>query len=1208
MGFIIERTALLIALLALTACSSPGAADQSADTTPDIASDANQKIWFCLVNEDCDDDDDCMQGFCLGDGTCKRVVQPGASCNDGNECTSGDTCVADGTCAGESISCADENLCTIDSCLPDSGCQNLVADDGVPCDDGDLCTTGEVCLAGVCEPSDTVFCLDSKQDDCLVNSCNPQTGGCGLLMPAEEGSECKDGNACTNGDTCNSDGICVPGSQIDCDSGTPCWNSWCNDQTKEGSDPCTGAWKDEGVGCNDGDKCTTSDACAPDGDGMVCTGAVQSCDDGNPCTIGTCDADAGCTYETLEDGASCSLGEGPCYKSGSCSSGTCDGAIAYCDDGNPCTDDLCDPENPGECLNPNNEETCDDEDVCTLDDSCSNGECIGKLIVCDDADVCTDESCDPTEGCVFSFNESECNDGNPTTSDDTCFDGECIGVLGEVITTDKARFPEEEDGLVEIEVLENSLVIQFEDDAESHQLMEGEVLIGLEGPGYLRLIESVVYDGNDAYVETSHAALEDVIEEGSFEFDIPMEMGGYGGYGGEALIWKTIGQDFTGKVLYDDNWGGVDVKVEIIDGGIWFDSGLEVKAYYNPGESNFFVAKLFGDLSFSIDVKGTVSKEVELSKEIVLLPPQTQTVKFYVYGIPVAVQATLQINAGFDFAAFAEGSVQSGLDFSTFIGVGAKYEDYKWWPILEKNVSGSFHSPIWVLEGEASLVGYVRPILSVKLYGAAGPEINFKPYLKLLGELSGFDVCWDIVAGITGGSKMVMDLFFVSIESKDWEFLNFEKSLKSGCLQIFCKPDCSVAKCGPDPECDESCGDCNAGSTCTNGQCIPDCVAKTCQQLGKDCDSWSDKCDGTVNCGGCSGIGEQCLNGQCICEPLTCQETGKECGSWQNGCGGTVSCGGCDFGQCNNGSCPGPCDGVVCPKCQKCDPGNGNCITNAALNNMSCGSGVYCNSGNCVACPSNFCQSNNFSFGAHCDGASKSVVCKNSGACLEQASSDSCQSGCDQNTGKCKGDPCGDGLCNNGETCGTCPGDCGGCCGGLKAQCCAGQKCDAGGICINDICEPQPNNTFNYRYVNVCNNAFWQSQGECFPGNAASDGCGGCSLTEKNDSCTADTCWLRQMRFRSYDEKPVFGSFFKIHHCFENGGNLYKKTGCSQYGTPADLGWIASSPIGIWETPLFLCSWTKNGHTEHWFTYAASECTGAGASVVSPSPWGYMVP
>ncbi len=103
----------------------------------------------------------------------------------------------------------------------------------------------------------------------------------------------------------------------------------------------------------------------------------------------------------------------------------------FCDDGNPCTDDSCDPESG--CVNDANEFECDDGDPCTIADTCKGGDCIGAPRDCQDANPCTFDSCDVDTGeCVNDAalaDESACDDGNPCTGDDVCLAGACAGAL-----------------------------------------------------------------------------------------------------------------------------------------------------------------------------------------------------------------------------------------------------------------------------------------------------------------------------------------------------------------------------------------------------------------------------------------------------------------------------------------------------------------------------------------------------------------------------------------------------------------------------------------------------------------------------------------------------------------------------------------------------------------------------------------------------------
>ena len=104
-------------------------------------------------------------------------------------------------------------------------------------------------------------------------------------------------------------------------------------------------------------------ACGASGDsggtGNPCD--TLDCDDGNDCTDDVCDPRIGrCTYAAVGDGAVCSaVGV----------SGVCDGVLCRtactgvdCDDGNPCTDDSCDPMD-GMC----HYEDAPEEDPCDLD-------------------------------------------------------------------------------------------------------------------------------------------------------------------------------------------------------------------------------------------------------------------------------------------------------------------------------------------------------------------------------------------------------------------------------------------------------------------------------------------------------------------------------------------------------------------------------------------------------------------------------------------------------------------------------------------------------------------------------------------------------------------------------------------------------------------------------------------------------------------------
>jgi hypothetical protein len=52
--------------------------------------------------------------------------------------------------------------------------------------------------------------------------------------------------------------------------------------------------------------------------------------------------------------------------------------------------------------------------------ACEEGECVGEPLDCDDGNPCTDDACDPAQGCSSTPNEAPCEDGDPCTSGDGC--------------------------------------------------------------------------------------------------------------------------------------------------------------------------------------------------------------------------------------------------------------------------------------------------------------------------------------------------------------------------------------------------------------------------------------------------------------------------------------------------------------------------------------------------------------------------------------------------------------------------------------------------------------------------------------------------------------------------------------------------------------------------------------------------------------------
>ena len=249
------------------ACQCDSACKTYQDCCPDIDQVCGANAG-CCGDKDCDDDEACTKDTCGSDGACKNeALADDSVCDDGAECTT-EKCLG-GACAitpkADNTDCGDGNKCIDAGCI-NGGCAKASKD----CDDDDSCTT---------------------------DLCSAADGACQHAAKAL-GSACSDGETCTTSDKCDAGGQCVGTAQAD------------------------------GVNCNDGFSCTAKDRCQTG----VCVGTPDDtpCDDKNTCTIDLCSvkgaAGTGCLHDPVKDGTLCQDGD-KCTVSDACKAGACLGVM-----------------------------------------------------------------------------------------------------------------------------------------------------------------------------------------------------------------------------------------------------------------------------------------------------------------------------------------------------------------------------------------------------------------------------------------------------------------------------------------------------------------------------------------------------------------------------------------------------------------------------------------------------------------------------------------------------------------------------------------------------------------------------------------------------------------------------------------------------------------------------------------------------------------
>jgi hypothetical protein len=227
---------------------------------------------------------------------------------------------------------------------------------------------------------------DTDCDDsnvCTVEACAPLTSCCALLL-TPEGGYTTDGLPCGDETYCNGADYCVEGvcfhEDVNCTSDSLCKTASCD----EANDTCAISNLPNGTSCDDGLYCTGPSNLCQDGDCLY--GNPCPVFTGNPCTRYDClETEPHCVETARDDWSPCPDAD-PCDGTEYCMGGSCSFVDRACFDGDPCTQDTCDPGTGGcshaavpGCTDCSGGTDCVDTDVCTTD-YCQD---VGGTITCD---------------------------------------------------------------------------------------------------------------------------------------------------------------------------------------------------------------------------------------------------------------------------------------------------------------------------------------------------------------------------------------------------------------------------------------------------------------------------------------------------------------------------------------------------------------------------------------------------------------------------------------------------------------------------------------------------------------------------------------------------------------------------------------------------------------------------------------------------------
>lgn len=338
----------------LSPCDAPEPGEESCDGMDNNCNGSTDEGPLC------DDGNPCTSNQCLGAEGCQNPPLDGA-CDDGDPCTLGDHC-SGGTCLSGEPSEPCLESCGNGTCDPDETTCNCPGDCGL-CQG---CCAQQICVEGTENPS-----CGSGGEPCVA--CQPQelcvNGAC-LCQPSCANLQCGD-DGC--GGSC---GVCALHNE--CQNGLCVEVPWCGDGTCAANESCFTCPADCGMCCGNG-SCDAqyNENC------LTCASDCPCTECGNQCVAGTCQYTACQGRECGDDG--CGTSCGTCAEHKACQDGTCVDA-PWCGDGDCNGSESC-FSCPADCQACCGNLTCDDE----FGETCSN--CESDCGIC-----CGNGFCEPEFG------------------------------------------------------------------------------------------------------------------------------------------------------------------------------------------------------------------------------------------------------------------------------------------------------------------------------------------------------------------------------------------------------------------------------------------------------------------------------------------------------------------------------------------------------------------------------------------------------------------------------------------------------------------------------------------------------------------------------------------------------------------------------------------------------------------------------------------
>ncbi len=318
----------------------------------------------------------------------------------------------------------------------------------------------------------------------------------------------------------------------------------------------------------------------------------------------------------------------------------------------------------------------------------------------------------------------------------------------------------------------------------------GDILIGSENGGYLRKVHSLSDNGSALSIQTSRATLEDVILQGTLEFQETLDPWSLLKRSGkledfrasmpEGVTLTSSGWEFDDVDIVNEEIGGVDVRITIDEGVLLFTPDFELYCRFGWNGLKEFSTIATGQVDMVLEASASVSGGFSHSDDVELVPPMIVGVYWIPNpaALPIYMDVAMGVEAGYVISAGAALTGTAGAEGEAELRVGAQWQrDSGWDTVWDPDLDFGMTVAQWDLGGGATLRVFVRPYVATRLLGAAGPYVAADGYVDAILELNPSELCWYLHAGVGAGLGFEVSIF-------GWEIVDYYTTLADASVLI----------------------------------------------------------------------------------------------------------------------------------------------------------------------------------------------------------------------------------------------------------------------------------------------------------------------------------------------------------------------------------------------------------------------------------------